>query len=62
MNRSIIILIFLLLSHFSFSQSYLPVDKGTEIAFNINFNDPCIANRTIHNKQNKVTWHISIKK
>lgn len=35
MNRSIIILIFLLLSHFSFSQSYLPVDKGTEIAFNI---------------------------
>ncbi len=35
MNRLIIIFTFLLLKITVFSQSYLPVEKGTEIAFNI---------------------------
>jgi polyisoprenoid-binding protein YceI len=35
MNRNFIILVLILLSNSAFTQNYLPVDKGTEIAFNI---------------------------
>lgn len=35
MNRNFFILLFLLLSNCAFTQNYLPVEKGSEIAFNI---------------------------